>query len=242
MRFSYSKVETFNQCPAKYDYRYNQKLKVIPEQHADNALWLGTALHLGIETTVEQGVNNYLANFNVVSTDNLNWIVQLEHWIPKVKELLPEGGIHEAKILTDSYVGYIDYVTSDTIYDYKFTVPKNHKRYLKSGQLKVYKYFWEQQNPGTEIKHLKYIFIPKCNIRQKKTETVQQFRDRLYGELDKLSVEIVEVPFDESSVTKFTDDCKRIETTTEFPKCVSRLCQWCDYEPLCQRGGGLDGL
>ena len=57
MRFSYSRIECFANCPYQYKLRYIDKLKTLPDQQADNALYLGTALHLGLETgSVEQMV------------------------------------------------------------------------------------------------------------------------------------------------------------------------------------------
>ena len=236
MQVSYSRIECFNQCNYKYKLKYIDKFKTIPDQSANNPLYIGSALHKGIETSVEEGIADYYKNFYVLTDDIMNWSLQLEYWIPKVKAILPPNGQHEAKIQTDEYVGFIDYVTSDTIYDFKFTVPKNYSRYLNSKQLKIYKYYWEQQNPNVHIKHLKYIFIPKCLIRQKKTETIQQFRQRLLDEMEKLSIEVAEVPFDDISIQQFRDDCKLIETTREYSKNIGKLCDWCDYKEFCLKG------
>ena len=240
MKWSYSRVECFKQCPKQYQYRYVDGVEVLSDQKPDNALYLGSALHKGSETTVEEGLADYLSNYYVLTDSIINWQLQLEYWIPKVKALLPENGQHEAEIQSDDYVGFIDYVTSDTIYDFKFTVPKNYEKYLESDQLKIYKHYWEKQNPGTHIKHLKYIFIPKCNIRQKKTETIQEFRQRLLDELQRLSIEVIEVPFDDFSITSFTDECKVIENAKDYPKCTTKLCDWCGYKNYCLRGVDWD--
>lgn len=234
--FSYSKVDCFKQCPYKYDLRYNKKLQVLPAQNADNALYIGSGLHKGIETTPEQGVLEYQSNYYVLTNEVVNWSIQIEYWAEKVKNLLPSDGKHEVEIKTKDYVGYIDYLTKDTIYDFKFTVPKNYSRYLESKQLPIYKYYLEKQNPDIHIEHLKYIFIPKTNIRQKKSETIQQFRNRLFAEMNKLDVEIAEVRFDINTITSFLEDCKQIETNTEYPKNETRLCDWCEVEPYCKRG------
>lgn len=197
---------------------------------------MGIGLHTGIEKTPADGVKAYHDRFYVINDSIINWSIQIEHWATKVKKILPKGGQHEASIFTEEYVGFIDYVTSDTIYDFKFTKPTNYNRYLRSRQLHVYKHYWEKQNPGVDIKHLKYVFVPKCQIRQKKTESIQQFRNRLYEELNGLKVEVIEVPFDKDMVTQFTDDCNRLESVTEYPKNESPLCQWCDYRDYCLLG------
>ena len=44
--YSYSKVTTYNNCPRQYKYRYVDKLKTYDDFEADNALIIGTAVHL----------------------------------------------------------------------------------------------------------------------------------------------------------------------------------------------------
>lgn len=239
MKVSYSRIDCFNQCPKKYDFRYNQKLEVIPEQAADNPLWIGSALHKGIETTPQEGVENYLSNFYLLTDQIVNWSMQIEHWCPIVKDQLPNGK-HEVEISDDSFVGYIDYLGEDTIFDFKFTVPKNYPKYLESKQLHLYKYFLEKNNPDVEVKHLKYIFIPKCLIRQKKTESIMQFRDRLLSEMDNLNLEIAEVPYDPTKVQSFLEDCERLKGASDFPKNESRLCDYCEYKWYCQSDGAIN--
>lgn len=99
MRFSYSRVGCYGNCPFQYKLKYLDGLKTIPEQNPDNALYLGLALHKGIETgSVEEGIKEYKSHFNILSDENYNWIQQLEYQIPRVINLLPEGGEHELEI------------------------------------------------------------------------------------------------------------------------------------------------
>ena len=54
MQVSYSRVDCFNQCKQKFKFRYIDELKTIPDDKPDNALYLGTALHTGLEENVEK--------------------------------------------------------------------------------------------------------------------------------------------------------------------------------------------
>ena len=75
MRFSYSRVGCFAECPMKYKFRYIDKLKTIPEGNADNPLWLGLALHKGIETgSVEAALEEYKSHYNIITDENINVI------------------------------------------------------------------------------------------------------------------------------------------------------------------------
>lgn len=242
MRFSYSNVSTFGNCPYRWYLNYVEKLKTLPETNADNALWLGLGLHKGIECGVEAGIAEYKSHFNVITDENINWITQLEYQIPRVIEMLPEGGEHELEIKTDGFIGFIDYVCGDTLYDFKFS--NNIDNYTKSPQLSIYKHYLELVRPDIKINHLKYVFVPKISIRQKHKakppETLTEFRTRLKEHLEASEIKFVEVEYQSDSVTDFLECCKLIEGCKEFPKNQTRLCNWCPYQKYCESDGEID--
>lgn len=235
-QFSYSRVSCFEKCPYQYLLRYIEKYKTLPDQEANNALYLGLGLHKGIETTVEEGVGEYYSHYYLLTDAHINWAMQLEYQIPRVQELLPVGE-HEIKIETDEFVGFIDLVAGDTIYDFKFS--NNVDNYVDSPQLSIYKYYYELVT-GNTINHLKYVFVPKLMIRQKKTESVMDFRNRLQSELEKTEIKVVEVPYSEDSVSQFQHKINTISTTEDFTKNPTRLCDWCSYQRYCETGDDLD--
>lgn len=242
MRFSYSNISTFSQCPFRWYLQYKERLKTLPECNADNALWLGLGLHKGIECGVEAGIAEYKSHFNIITDEHLNWITQLEYQIPRVIELLPEGGEHELEIKTDDFVGFIDYVHGDTLYDFKFS--NNIDNYLNSPQLSIYKNKLELVRPDLKIKHLKYVFVPKINIRQKHKvkppETLMEFRSRLMEHLQASEIKIIEVDYSEDSVSQFNQCCQHLKTVDQFPKNQTRLCNWCPYHQYCESDGQID--
>ncbi len=165
--------------------------------------------------------------------------MKLDYLIPKVKEILPKG-FNEVQITTSDFIGFIDLLaphvymtdtnlnTNETtiyyedeervfdIYDFKYS--NNIDRYLESEQLHLYKYFYEKQHTNHEIKDLYYVFVPKIQIRQKKTENLHQFRQRLLNELDKSEIKIVKVEYDPNKVINFLVDIKRCLENKEFEK------------------------
>lgn len=247
MKYSYSRVDCFHQCPYKFKLRYLDKLKTIPDQKADNALYLGTAIHEGFEKTLEDAIKSYCSNYYVLGDAHTNEIIKLESLIPRVKERLPDGEC-EVEISTEDFVGYIDrlvYRYTDTngvkhydLYDYKYS--NNIERYLQSKQLHVYKHYFELTHPNCVVDKLLFVFVPKTAIRQKKTESTAQFHERLRATLDDLEIQIIEVPFDPSRITQFLEERKQIETATEYPKIQTRLCDWCEYKNYCQSNGQID--
>lgn len=244
MRFSYSNISTFSQCPYRWYLQYKQRLKTLPECNADNPLWLGLGVHKGIECGVQEGLHEYQSHFNILNDENVNWMMQLEYQIPRVIEMLPQGGEHELEVKTDNFVGYIDYVCGDTLYDFKFS--NNIDNYLASPQLSIYKHYLELVRPDIEINHLKYVFIPKVQIRQKlkgkPPETLNEFRDRLREHLEASEIKIIEVPYSEDSVKDFQTCCDIVSKCTEFPKNQTRLCNWCPYQQYCESDGQIDWM
>ena len=248
MKYSYSNVSSFANCPYKWWLNYKDRLKTIPETNADNALWLGLALHKGIEEwSVEAGLEEYKSHYNIITDENLNWLMQLEYQLPRVLEILPPDGMHEIPVTTDDYTGFIDYVVGDTIYDFKFS--NNIENYVNSPQLSIYKYYLEKTHPEIKINHLKYVFVPKVNIRlktkAKPPETVQEFRRRLLANLEETEIRVVEVEYDADSVTQFQQCCQMLNTVKEVRQCrknVTKLCNWCNFQAYCESNREIDWM
>lgn len=257
MRFSHSRVECATKCPFKYRLKYVDKLKTLPDQEPNNALYLGLGLHKGIETTVEEGVREYISHYYVIDDRHIAWQIQLEYWIPKVKALLPEGE-HEIEVKTDDFIGYIDLLVKchrtiihddfshhhDTVYDiYDFKFSNNVDGYRDSPQLSIYAHYLTQMRPDIKIGYLRYVFVPKTMIRQKRTETPMTFRQRLLSEMESKNITVLEVPYKPDAVQQFqakTAFLTEAEKGTDFPKNPTRLCDWCEFKEYCQSNGETD--
>ena len=236
-QYSYSRVSTFKTCPYQYKLRYVDKLKTLPDTEPSNALYLGTALHTGLEKTVKEALKQYYSNYPIIDDLHINEAIKLEYIIPMAKELLPDGQ-YEVKIEDDNFIGFIDLLVPKgnnhfDIYDFKYS--NNVDRYLESAQLHVYKHYYEKNNPSHIIDNLYFVFAPKIMIRQKKTEDLYQFRKRLLSELGKVDVRIEPVEYNPTKVTEYQDGISEIENTREFTKNETRLCSWCEFEPYCKR-------
>ena len=90
MQISYSRVGCFGNCPFQYKLRYIDKLKTLPDQEPDNALYLGTAIHEAFETgSVDAAIKSYRSNYYTLTDAHINEEIKLEILIPKVLALLP---------------------------------------------------------------------------------------------------------------------------------------------------------
>lgn len=251
MQVSYSRVSTYGKCPYQYALRYRERLDTIPTDDPQSALILGHALHTGIEKDVDAAISEYFNAYPIISDFHVDEAIKLEYLIPRVKAVLPEGK-HEVKIKDEDFVGYIDLLTLShfgsaesvdeyDIYDFKYS--NNVKNYMDSGQLHLYKYYFEKLNPGKRIRKLFFVFIPKVQIRRKKKnktnkldETDFEFRQRILSELEKKEIQIVEVQYDPNKVIDFLTDTKHLVEAEKFDKNPTRLCDWCEYQLYCEKG------
>jgi phage nucleotide-binding protein len=239
MRFSFSRVECFKNCPYHFKLRYIDKLETLPDyDDPANPLIIGTALHHGIEKGVKEAIKEYFNSFPVISDGHINEAMKLRALIPKVRELISDSGEFEVTLSEEGFIGYIDYLDREKsiLLDFKYTTEKNLKeKYLKSPQIHVYRDYLKKLT-GYEVQRIGYLFVPKISIRQKKTETLRTFRERLEEELNNAQPRIEYVEYSQKKSDEFQELMKEIEKTQEFPKNQTRLCDWCDYQDYCRKG------
>lgn len=241
MQFSHSRIECFKNCQYQYQLRYLEKLETIHCPDFDNALILGTALHEGIEKGVKAGIDFYMNSFYVIDDKHINEIIKLEYWINEARKILPiQNGIFELPISNNDFIGFVDLLVPTEnenefdLYDFKYS--NNQSRYMESGQLHEYKYFYEKCNPDKRIRNLFFVFIPKIAIRQKKTENLLQFRKRLKNELELKQIDIVEVKYNHDKVINFVSAFKTVLECKVYAKNITKLCDWCEYSGYCLEG------
>jgi len=230
--------------------RYIEHLETIKADNPDNALFLGTALHTGLEKNVEAAIHEYFMQFPVITDAHVNEAIKLEQMIPKAAAMIPKG-FNEVEISDDDFKGFIDLlapVTSDTrlggeyqelpgvydIYDFKYS--NNVSHYKESVQIHLYKYFYEKLNPGKKIRKLIYLCVPKVNSKQKKDESLQDFRNRIQEECRNAEPKLVEVEYDQGKVLDWLFQVKHMTEATDFPQNQSWLCRYCEYNDYCQKG------
>lgn len=236
MQFSVSRVQCFQSCPYKFKLKYIDKLSTYPDyEDPANALYLGTALHTGLEKNVAEAIKSYYDSYPIITDAHINEAMKLEVLIPKAKELIPNGE-NEVFIENDVFKGFIDLLVDKgnghfDIWDFKYS--NNIEHYMQSYQLHVYKSYLEGFE-HVKVDKLFYLFIPKTAIRQKKTETLDQFRKRLKETLEKMQPQVVEVEADADKFQVFLDGTREIEHAREYPKNETALCQWCEFKAFCE--------
>lgn len=235
-----SAITTYLNCPYKYKLQYINGLNTIPDGQAGNALVLGSAIHLGVETgSINNALEYYYNQFHIIDDLQINEAIKLEVMLPKVLRTLDnfEKVEHEVEFHVGGFHGTVDLIVHHEdgtvdIYDFKYS--NNIKNYLESPQLHIYKYYLEKQ--GFKINRLGFIFIPKTQIRQKKTEDLYQFRRRLINTLSTMEPTVEYIDYDTNKVLDSFNTAIEMLEANEFPKNPNRLCDWCQYQQFCERG------
>lgn len=232
-QYSYSRVDLFNRCPFHYKLRYIDKLTELPRYDAANPLFLGHALHKGIESGTQAMINDYINAYPVITDNIVNELMKLELLLPKVEAELAEFSRckfeHEVELSVDNFIGYADLIMTDedgvsTLLDFKYS---NYvENYMSSGQLHLYRYYLNKL--GYNVQHMGYLFILKSGIRQKKDEDLFQFRKRLEDTVSKQKVQFVPIEYDENQVICFQNKVEEIRDTNVFPRNVTGDCFACN--------------
>lgn len=245
--FSYSRISQYFTCARCFWYRYIAKIKAQRTIFSNDALILGQSCHLCAQEGLEKGIEYYEKQFDHLNHRHVNEEIKLRYVGAPLYEIFGHHQ-HELKVLgDDGYIGFIDDYDEETktLSDFKYSNAVD--RYLESPQIHLYKYYGEKQ--GLDIDSLQYVFIPKVAIRQKKTETLEQFRARLMDELMKKEIQIVPVEYDVKKVEKFLaqkdlvmDIATNHSEEIEFFKCDPKrtFCRNCDYRGLCELQGYSD--
>lgn len=226
--------------------RYLDELTTLPTDNADNALYLGTALHTGLEKGIDAAIKQYYANYTVITDEVINEAIKLEEMIKKAKKICPDGQ-HEVLIEDDDFKGFIDLLVPvrgfrdaevPNVYDiYDFKYSNNVENYLKSDQLHLYKYYFEKLNPDKKIRNLYFLFVPKVKVRKKReNESLMMYRKEINEALREAEPFIREVEYDHEKVIEFLIDTKHTVEATEFTKNYSWLCNWCEFKDYCKEG------
>lgn len=234
--------------------RYLDGIETNAPIEPDNPLILGTAVHTGIEKSLEEAIKEYCFSYPIITDEHINEIIKLKKVIPMARDEIPKGGEFEVEIVDNDFHGFIDYlvpmgymskesifnpygedVNVYDIYDFKYS--NNISRYAESKQLHLYKYFFERNNPGKKIQNMYFVFVPKVLITQRKTETLQEFRKRINKELEKVKVKTVQIQFNYNKIIEFLFEIKAATEETDFSQNKkSYLCRFCEYQEHCMKG------
>lgn len=240
MGFSYSKVGTFTDCPYKYKLTYVDKLEPLPDLRPTNALYIGTAVHEGIEKrSVEAALESYKSNYPELTDDHEIEMFKIQSILPKAIEVVPEGEYEYKLIGDDGFIGFIDCLVpiKEGVYDLlDFKCSNNAKGYAESGQVHVYKYYYEQLT-GNKIRNMYYVMIPKEPQVLNEDWSIDKLKNHITTTFNNAEIKFVPIEYDIDKVNEFFNKRDKMFNATHYSKVYGWKCRWCPYSAYCKTNG-----
>lgn len=203
-------------------------------------------MHECIEYGTDEAIRRYIAKYPVLTDAIIDETIKLKALGQKLTDTVYDWGdpIFEVECQYKGFLGYLDALVPGpeehewVLFDFKYS---NHtEKYATSPQLAIYKWLFEHVYPDEKIIAAAYICVPKTQIRQKKTEDQYQFRQRLLQTLDNMKPQQVWVDIDDSTgAFELYADAVAMLQASEFEKAPCKLCDWCDYQELCEKGNDM---
>ena len=197
-------------------------------------------MHRAIETDIDTAIQEYFNSYPIITDQHIDEEIKLRFLIPMVKDILPDG-IHEVKVIDTNFIGTLDLLVpvGDNEFDlYDFKYSNNWMHYMESRQLHLYKYYFEKT--GKHIRNMYFIFVPKVQIKQKKNETIFDFRQRLMKELGKVQPRKEPIPYNPQKVIDHLELTQDIMRCQDYPRNPTNLCRWCDFQNFCEKKEIID--
>lgn len=250
--YSHSRINCFKTCPKLFEYKYIQKL--VPLMDDTKHLSMGKAFHVGIEKCSSDAALEYMEQDEYFmseegETDKVIVLAMVDAFLQK----FPEAKTWEHELyLTGNMVKdndfqlYIDGLEKhdDGYYIIELkTASRIDETYINkldfNDQISRYYYIAEQN--GYKIKGIKYYVVKKPQLRQKQSESVEQFRQRLVERImEEDSIYYAEINRTPEQIKECIDDTKydieTIEKTTRYTKNLTACSCYgnCPYINLCR--------
>lgn len=251
--FSHSRINCFKQCPKLYQYKYIDRLEPLGAD--TKALSMGKAFHTGVEHADVQACIDYMNQDEYFMDQNTEidkaiCIAMVEAFIRKYPQC--KNWIHEKHLTcnltggeSDDFQLYIDGLEKDRdgywIIELK-TSSRVDDCYIKKLEFndQISRYWHAAEENGYKILGVKYYVVKKPLLRQKQSETLQQFINRLVERLME-DDNIIDLVIDRTSeqikdcIDDTIEDIKTIRNTTRFTKnlCSCGIYGTCPYMELC---------
>lgn len=249
--WSYSKLNTYQNCPRKFYYDYVLHIKPTWFKDPGDAGVLGSYMGNSMYMSAKEARTEYLKRLLMMSEESCCWEQVIPEYASRMKDNIPEGGSFEVEVNKTwgqgsrkrKFVGYIDWMhpNKENIIDFKLS--SGTDRFAKSLQLPLYQYA-----SGIDVAHY---LIMKSNHPNWKLKTWDERAEDLIAKIEDPVVIWPEIePEDAWGIFKDSaDDAEDMvylaETPDEglslFPTCKEEgkwLCNYCDHKETCKKEKG----
>jgi len=255
MIYSHSRIETFKQCPLKFKYRYLDK--IIPEVETIES-FLGSRVHEALEWLYKQVKMEKLPDLKeLLDIFKKNWEKNFNVNIKFIKEFEDKDYFNTGtKFLTNYYERYKPF-KENTIATEKqiFINLDKYEKYQMQGFID--RLVYDETKKTYEIHDYKTSGYLKTNdeLEEDKQLALYSLAIReMYQDADKICLIWHFLAFDkefclevdEKILKKVKEETlntiKKIENTDKFDAKASKLCDWCEYKPICPKWKHLEEI
>lgn len=235
MRLSISRIKLFKACRRAYELKYVEGLE--PVQKAE-ALQTGLSYHKLLEELYASGSLDDIEEF---TKEKAMATAYQKYIYPKFKVKACEEWQTFNLITGDTLVGRVDGIAEDgRLVEHKTTSSDITEEY-------EYNLQWDEQMLAymmmTGAREIYYTVCKKPTIRQKKTETDEEFFNRMvewYDEDTDSKIRVLLISRTDEEVEEFMDAVSKMatemNTTDHYYRNTAYCKQWgrmCDYAPIC---------
>jgi CRISPR/Cas system-associated exonuclease Cas4 (RecB family) len=217
--FSFSKLSTHNQCNRKFKYNYIDKIKV--DKPISEALLKGGAVHSILEHYPNKSTHKLAPKYADIAIKFLKTDIAHELYMyESVREfdfgLTSELQPCEYKDKSALFRGSVDYIFTNEkglhLIDWK-TGKLKEEKWQSYEQLMFYAIYFFQRYPKIEKTTISYIYVEHENSHNTLT---------------------LERKYLQNYINQLFDLINAVETDTSFNKNVSKLCDYCDFQEICE--------
>jgi putative RecB family exonuclease len=245
--YSHSKISAFEQCPLKYKFRYIDKIIVIEKSIE---AFLGKVVHSALEWLYLQVKKNSIPQIDDVLICYKNkWQQGYDEKVIIINsELSKEDYFNKGiKFITDYYFTHFPFddntletekeilIYLDEQKEYQIRGFIDRLVYnLGTGEYEIHDYKTSNSMPSQEkIQNDRQLSLYSIAIKElfgEDKDVLLVWHYLAYNQ--RLTLKKTKEQLEELK-KKTLDVIKKIESEKEFPACVSKLCNWCEYRDMC---------
>ncbi|RMF54595.1 PD-(D/E)XK nuclease family protein [Candidatus Woesearchaeota archaeon] len=243
--YSHSKLSTFEQCRLKFKFNYIDKIKTEIEQTVE--AFLGSLVHATLEKLYNdlkfQKINSLQ---DLLDFFNKEWE---KNWNDSILIVRDEYDKENYRKMGEKFI--TDYYNRFKPFDQDRTIATEQHVIINIGDYTVEGYIDRIADEGNGVYAIHDYKTSNTLMTQDRADEDRQLAlyalavKELYKDCKEVKLIWHFLAFDKDVVSKRTDEqlmklkseiislIKQIENNTDFPPSVSRLCDWCEFRPIC---------
>lgn len=246
--YSHSKISTFEQCPLKFKFRYIDK--IVPEIEKTIEAHLGSAVHAALEWLYKKVLEQKIPTMDeLIIQYQDSWKKDFsENIYIKKQEFTEKDYFNKGlQFIIDYYIKNHPFQDNTLEIEKKISLiihpEKNHKLIgfidrlvfnKETNEYEIHDYKTADSMPSREkVESDRQLAIYSMAVKElfgKEKEVCLIWHYLAHNK--KICLKKTQEQLQETK-KQILDLIEKIESEKQFPACVSKLCDWCEYQTIC---------